>query len=221
MGFINIDLNGINGGAGSDAVTYSIGKVAAGDVIGSAKWVEIAGVVNSERNRRQGGNTYVDTGRFGAGTNIEASDINNMVDALQTAPYPYTAGFGGVSAGNTIYASNINELIDKVVNAGAVCVCNCNYCTCNCNYCTCNCNYSCTCNCNYSDERLKDNIELVGHVDGVNVYSFVYKWERNKKYRGVIAQDLIGTKYEAALNQDAAGYYYVDYSILPIEFTEG
>jgi len=60
-----------------------------------------------------------------------------------------------------IRASDINKLIKEINDAGAVCLCNCNYCTCNCNYCTCNCNYSCTCNCNYSDERVKTQIEYL------------------------------------------------------------
>jgi hypothetical protein len=53
------------------------------------------------------------------------------------------------TAKDKITAQNINDLITEINNAGAVCLCNCNYCTCNCNYCTCNCNYTCTCNCNY------------------------------------------------------------------------
>jgi hypothetical protein len=60
-----------------------------------------------------------------------------------------------------IYAADINKLIKEINDAGAVCLCNCNYCTCNCNYCTCNCNYACTCNCNYSDERVKTQIEYM------------------------------------------------------------
>jgi hypothetical protein len=63
--------------------------------------------------------------------------------------------------GDKITASDINTLIAEINNAGATCLCNCNYCTCNCNYCTCNCNYACTCNCNYSDERVKTNIEYL------------------------------------------------------------
>lgn len=101
------------------------------------------------------------------------------------------------------------------------CTCNCNYaCTCNCNYCTCDCNYSCTCNCNYSDARLKTNIELIGTEGDLNVYSWAYIWNTSKRFFGVMAHELIGTPYESALNKDANGYYYVDYSKLPVAFGE-
>lgn len=139
-------------------VTYTIGAVAAGQVLTSAKFIEIAVAVNSERTRR--GSAANISGAIFSGA-VEASDMNAMVTALTTAATPYTAGFAGVSTGGAVYASNINDMISKVVNAGAECLCNCNYCTCNCNYCTCNCNYACTCNCNYSDERVKTEIEYM------------------------------------------------------------
>jgi len=120
-----------------------------------------------------------------------------------------------------IYASNINLLVNDINNSGAACTCNCNYCTCNCNYCTCNCNYSCTCNCNYSDERLKENIKLVANQFGLNVYSYNYLWDKAITYIGVMAQELIGTKYATSLSTDANGYYMVDYSKLPIQMMKG
>jgi Chaperone of endosialidase len=132
--------------------------------------------------------------------------------------YGYYGGFGGVNTGQTIYAQNINDVIDKIIGANNVCVCNCNYCTCNCNYCACNCNYACTCNCNYSDSRLKTNIEQIGTENELKVYTWSYIWDLSKQFSGVIAQELIGTKYESALEKDSNGYYFVDYSQLPVEF---
>jgi hypothetical protein len=134
--------------------------------------------------------------------------------------YGYYGGFGGVNTGQYIYAFNINDVIDKIIGANNVCVCNCNYCTCNCNYCSCNCNYACTCNCNYSDSRLKTNIEQIGTENELKVYTWSYVWDLSKHFIGVIAQDLLGTKYESALGVDSNGYYFVDYSQLPITFKE-
>ena len=134
--------------------------------------------------------------------------------------YGYFGGFSGVGVGTTIFAVQINELIDKLIAANNVCVCNCNYCTCNCNYCACNCNYACTCNCNYSDVRLKTNIEQVGIENGLKVYTWSYIQNLSKRFFGVMAQDLLGTKYESALSKDSKGYYFVNYSLLPITFRE-
>jgi len=93
-------------------------------------------------------------------------------------------------------------------------------CTCNCNYCTCNCNYSCTCNCNYSDMRLKTNILFSHMFEDLSIYKFSYKWDTTKTYLGIMAQHLIGTKYENAVIKDKKGMYVVDYSKLPIEMKE-
>jgi|APGre2960657373_1045057.scaffolds.fasta_scaffold00189_25 hypothetical protein len=134
--------------------------------------------------------------------------------------YGYTAGFSGVSLGTYIYAANINSVIDKLIAANNVCVCNCNYCTCNCNYCSCNCNYACTCNCNYSDIRLKTDIEQIGIEHGLKVYTWSYIRDLSKRFSGVMAQDLLGTKYESALSVDSNGYYFVNYSQLPVTFRE-
>jgi hypothetical protein len=125
-----------------------------------------------------------------------------------------------VAVDQLIYASRVNSLIDDINNAGAACVCNCNYCSCNCNYCVCNCNYSCTCNCNYSDERLKENVQLIGKEGDLNIYSYTYLWDKTKTFIGVMAQELLGTQYEGALYKDVNGYYTVDYSQLPVKFKE-
>ena len=69
-----------------------------------------------------------------------------------------------------------------------------------------------------SDIRLKRDIVLLEtRDDGIKVYSFRYKTSE-EYYIGVIAQDLIGTKWESAVGTDANGFYFVDYSQLPIDF---
>ena len=197
------------GSSSSDATSYSISDVYAGQIIDNAKFNDIGVKVNQERSRRgHGSRSYSFSGV------IDDTHINSLRDGINDAGY--TSGFSGVSAGTRVYASNINQMIDKLQAAGNVCVCNCNYCTCNCNYCTCNCNYSCTCNCNYSDERLKREIEFIGKRNGLNIYTFKYLWDDVKR-TGVMAQEILKTKYRDAVMQDKNGYYMVDYGMLPYE----
>ena len=158
--------------------------------------------------------------RFGYQTYTSYKDASNTTQYFSQASTATVSGPSSFSTGNRIYAADINNLINAINSAGAVCMCNCNYCTCNCNYCTCNCNYSCTCNCNYSDSRLKENIKLVDTKDNLNVYSYTYLWDKTKTYIGVMAQELVGTRYESALGKDTNGYYFVDYSQLPVNFEE-
>jgi hypothetical protein len=71
-----------------------------------------------------------------------------------------------------------------------------------------------------SDIRLKHNIQLIGVSElGINIYTFEYieKIGMEGTYQGVMAQELIGTKYESALVFDGE-YYKVDYSKLDVEF---
>ena len=66
-----------------------------------------------------------------------------------------------------------------------------------------------------SDIRLKDNIQLLEEGKGgdPNIYSFSYKWDKDTKWRGVMAQELIGTKHsDAVINTE--GFYMVDYTRL-------
>jgi hypothetical protein len=68
-----------------------------------------------------------------------------------------------------------------------------------------------------SDLRLKNIIEFIDCVNGINVYDFEYIDKPGEIYRGVIAQELLDTKFkEAVILED--GYYKVDYSMLEIEF---
>jgi hypothetical protein len=205
MGSVVTNIYGVNQ---SDAVSYPIGRVAAGDDIVASKWVELRNNINAERSRRGFGGVP-DTGLYDI---IEVQDLNTLSSYIN---YYWSDGY--VDSSTTVAAGHINYIIDKIQYCGSICVCNCNYCTCNCNYCTCNCNYSCTCNCNYSDERMKDNIKFIGIEHGIKMYTWNYKWDTTKTYTGVIAQDLIGTEYESALSQDTEGFYVVDYSKLPVK----
>ena len=228
MGSISISVYGNPAGdyvgattGGSNIASYSIADVGASTLITKAKWTELLTNVNKERNRRGLSSITV-----ALDNPIASAKLNALKDGIQ--PF-YSAGFSGVSANTIVLASHINSMIDKIQEAGAVCLCNCNYCTCNCNYCTCNCNYctcncnyctcncnhSCTCNCNYSDIRLKENIKFLYKRRGLKIYEWSYI-DSEKVYEGVIAQDLIGTKFSKALIVDKNGYFMVDYSLLPI-----
>jgi hypothetical protein len=68
--------------------------------------------------------------------------------------------------------------------------------------------------------RLKTNIEQVGiSSSGINIYEFEYidQVGMEGRYQGVMAQELIGTRYEnAVVTRDE--YYAVDYSKIDVEF---
>jgi Chaperone of endosialidase len=219
----------------TNATTYALANVSVGTNITATKWTDLVGYANLERTRRGYGNATI-TG-ITVGSAITANTINyiktivsvdgpaadqayNTTTTNAVTTYPQVTGEStgaNVAIGDAITASKINSVIQSILNSGGYCTCNCNYCTCNCNYCTCNCNYACTCNCNYSDRRLKANIKLLDKQFDLNVYSFTYLWDKTKTYLGVMAQELIGTKYANALSIDAHGYYMVDYSKLPVK----
>ena len=69
-----------------------------------------------------------------------------------------------------------------------------------------------------SDITFKENINLVGQSPlGINIYQFNYVGEEGL-YEGIIAQELIGTKYESALSLNNDGKYLVDYNQIDVEF---
>ena len=219
-------------------VSWSFGRVNSSTLVSSAKFTEIRDYINTERARRTYGATYP-----GQSNPINSEDFNQLRDALNVGGQGSNTFYndfgggggtitsythGGVGApslpayrahGEVIYGSYLNDLMTSLEQAAAVCLCNCNYCTCNCNYCTCNCNYSCTCNCNYSDRRLKHNIKYIGMYGDLKIYTFKYL-NSDQRYAGIMAQDLIGTKYQGALSFDKNGYYVVDYGMLPVKMTE-
>ena len=64
----------------------------------------------------------------------------------------------------------------------------------------------------FSDERLKENITIVDKVDGINVYNYNYIWDKTKQQSGVMAIELLNTKYADAVKIHKSGYYMVDYA---------
>tara|TARA_B100000029_G_scaffold348578_1_gene340976 strand:- start:273 stop:1556 length:1284 start_codon:yes stop_codon:yes gene_type:complete len=67
-----------------------------------------------------------------------------------------------------------------------------------------------------SDIRLKRNIILIGQSQSnLNIYEYNYVWS-NKKYRGVMAQDLLKSNPEAVTK--LFGYYLVNYNKIDVDF---
>ena len=70
-----------------------------------------------------------------------------------------------------------------------------------------------------SDIQLKEDIIPVGKSpSGLPVYEFTYKDKPNQRYQGVMAQDLLNTKYANAVSTRSDGFYQVDYSQLDVTF---
>jgi hypothetical protein len=69
-----------------------------------------------------------------------------------------------------------------------------------------------------SDISYKENINLIGQSpSGINIYEFNYIGEEGL-YQGVIAQELVGTKYENALTINNDGKYLVNYDQIDVQF---
>jgi hypothetical protein len=67
----------------------------------------------------------------------------------------------------------------------------------------------------FSDSRLKTDIVKVGQVEDINIYKFKFKYNKNKTQIGVIAQELLNTKYADCVSTDpSTGFYVVNYNIL-------
>jgi hypothetical protein len=66
----------------------------------------------------------------------------------------------------------------------------------------------------FSDIRLKENIQKIGQIDGLNIYTFNYL-NSDELQTGVMAQELLGTKYESAVRVHNSGFYQVDYNKIP------
>ena len=70
-----------------------------------------------------------------------------------------------------------------------------------------------------SDIQLKENITLVGKSGkGLPIYEFNYKGDRNQRYQGVMAQDLLTTDYANSVIKGSDGFYRVDYRDLDVTF---
>ena len=111
--------------------------------------------------------------------------------------------------GTTITAAQWTTLKSRYDNLRTDCICNSD----------CSCNLVCSCHndcgCNYSDIRLKENIKPLYSKKGLNVYSYNYIWDKTPQV-GVMAHEVLETKYKDAVVTDKNGYYMVDYSKLPI-----
>ncbi len=67
----------------------------------------------------------------------------------------------------------------------------------------------------FSDKRVKENFTKIATIGDVNIYKFNYVWDKDTEQYGVIAQELLGTKYESAVSVDEeSGLYKVDYEKL-------
>lgn len=61
-----------------------------------------------------------------------------------------------------------------------------------------------------SDRRIKDNIKELGTENGHKVYEFTYKGKPEKRFIGVMAQDIIETNPEAVTDIDGVLHVYYD-----------
>lgn len=67
----------------------------------------------------------------------------------------------------------------------------------------------------FSDSRLKTDIVKVGQIEDINIYKFKFKFDKSKTQIGVIAQELLNTKYADCITTDpSTGFYVVNYNIL-------
>jgi hypothetical protein len=147
-------------------------------------------------------------GQIGSGGYPGAAQATTKVDGGQ-------ASNPGINVGSQlITAAQWQAIISSYNTITQDCICNSD--------CACNAVCACynDCACNYSDERLKTNIILVDVIDEINVYEFNYAWNPTKRYRGVLAQELLNTKYNSAVTKDDSGFYMVDYALLPVKMEE-
>jgi hypothetical protein len=70
----------------------------------------------------------------------------------------------------------------------------------------------------FSDRRLKENIERVGEQNGFNLYEFSYKGSPNRRFIGVMADEVEKIKPEAV--RMIGNYKSVDYNKIGIEMKE-
>jgi hypothetical protein len=66
----------------------------------------------------------------------------------------------------------------------------------------------------FSDVRLKNDVELLGAYKDVNIYRYKYVWDKDTTYVGVMAQELLESKYKDVVEMDSTGYYKVNYAKL-------
>ena len=134
---------------------------------------------------------------------LDSAESINLDSSQIGAYYP--------SASIVISRADYNKMIKAIELVSKACKCNSD----------CACNVVCTCNadcgCNYSDRRLKENLIFLQYEHSLKIYQYNYINDKDTIYKGIMAQDLIGTKYEDALHLDTNGYYKVNYNKLPIK----
>lgn len=70
----------------------------------------------------------------------------------------------------------------------------------------------------YSDPRLKENIKAVGTENGHNIYEFTYRGYPERRYIGVMADEVAATRPDAV--EEVRGYLAVDYNKIGVRFRE-
>jgi hypothetical protein len=70
-----------------------------------------------------------------------------------------------------------------------------------------------------SDLRLKENIDLMGEINGHNVYSFNYKTDPTRRFIGAMAHEVIEKEPDAVIVDDE-GMMMVDYTLLGFPMVE-
>ena len=71
-----------------------------------------------------------------------------------------------------------------------------------------------------SDLRLKRDVEIVGtSPEGYKIYEYAYAGNPIKRFRGVMAQDVM-KKNPMAVHINKRGFFHVDYSKVDVEFQE-
>lgn len=157
-------------------------------------------------NNKYPGYTWYEGTAYDTNTLVNNDHINYMDNMVAQI----IGGWTTYANDTTITTGQWSNLSARYDSMRTSCICNSD----------CSCNLVCACHndcgCNYSDERLKENIEFVETKNGLNIYSWNYIWDKVTRFTGVMAQELVGTKFESALHVDKSGYYMVNYAKLPI-----
>jgi len=66
----------------------------------------------------------------------------------------------------------------------------------------------------FSDARLKENVIKIDSYNNVNFYEYNYTFNKTQRFVGVMAQEILQSKYSECVELDSTGYYKVDYTQL-------
>ena len=180
----------------------------AGGVVYASDIENLRSNIRAELERwdlKYGPYTYYQPDAYASGLGIDDVQADQLDDMIGQV----LGGASDYPEGGLVEDTNWTNIRDRYNTLRTSCICNSD--------CACNLVCSChnDCGCNYSDERLKENITLIETRRGINWYSFNYTWDKKRKHVGVIAQELLNTRYARAVTTDKDGYYMVDYSRLP------